>query len=136
MPEISMHTDVMIYWRDYRQNWIRQFAGEHAYFWHSNARVIGDLMPGDCLWIITSGKCLRREPQQAGFLVAVWQVERVADNPDDDPAYPADEYRFRVVADKVESLDLGDEPVPVDHILRPAGRDTTTPIGRFLQGPP
>ena len=58
----------------------------------------------------------------------------VIDNPDDDPAYPTDEYRKRVVADPSGSVMLSD-PVPVDHILRPAGRDRAASIGRFLQGP-
>lgn len=127
-------TNVLIYWRDYRQNWVRQFAGEQAYYWHSSAKVLGDLGPGDRLWMVTSGKCLRQEAEQAGFLVAVWQVEQVVENPDDDPAYPADEYKHRVVADRVESFNL-DEPVLVDHIVRPQGRDKAASIGRFLQGP-
>ena len=127
-------TNILIYWRDYRQNWIRQFAGEQAYYWHSSAKLLGELRPGDRLWMVTSGKCLRQEAEQAGFLVAVWQVQQVVENPDDDPAYPADEYKYRVIADEVESLNL-DEPVLVDHILRPERRDKAVSIGRFLQGP-
>ena len=127
-------TDVLIFWRDYRQNWIRQFAGEQAYYWHSNAKLLGDLLPGDRLWMVTSGKCLRQEAEQAGFLVAVWHVQQVVENPDDDPAYPADEHKYRVIADEVKSLNL-DESVLVDHILRPEGRDRAVSIGRFLQGP-
>ena len=106
--------DILIYWRDYRQNWIRQFAGEQAYYWHSNATLLGDLTPGVRLWMVTSGKCLRQEAEQAGFLVAVWQVQQVVESPDDDPAYPAAEYKYRVIANEVESLNL-DEPVLVDH---------------------
>ncbi|MCH7685160.1 MAG: hypothetical protein IH899_00510 [Planctomycetes bacterium] len=123
-------TDVLIYWRDYRKN----MRDDRVHGWYSNAKLIGDLLPGDRLWMVTSGKCLRQEAEQAGFLVAVWQVEQVADNPGDDPAYPANEYKYRVIADEVESLNL-DEPVLVDHILRPAGRDKAVSIGRFLQGP-
>jgi len=48
-------TDVLIYWRDYKQNWIRQFAGDRAWFWHSNARLLGEFQPGDHLWMVTSG---------------------------------------------------------------------------------
>ena len=123
-------TDVLIYWRDYRQN----VRDDRVHQWYSNAKLIGDLLPGDRLWMVTSRKCLRQEAEQAGFLVAVWPVEQVTDNPGDDPAYPADEYKYRVIADEVESLNL-DEPVLVDHILRPAGRDRAVSIGRFLQGP-
>ncbi len=127
-------TDVLIYWRDYRQNWVRQFAGERAYYWHSNAKLLGELMPGDRLWMVTSGKCLRQEAEQAGFLVAVWHVQQVVENPGDDPAYPAADYRFRMIANDTESIHFH-EPVLVDHILRPEGRDRAASIGRFLQGP-
>lgn len=127
-------SDVLIYWRDYRQNWVRQFAGERAYYWHLNAKLLGELQPGDRLWFVTSGKNLREEAEQAGFLVAVWQVQEVKDNPGDDPAYPNDDYRYRIIATETESLNF-DEPVLVDHILRPEGRDKVVSIGRFLQGP-
>jgi hypothetical protein len=127
-------TDVLLYWRDYRQNWVRQFAGERAYFWHSNAKLLGELLPGDRLWFVTSGKNLRQKAEQAGFLVTVWQVKEVVPNPGDDPAYPPDDYRFRVIGNDSESLVL-DDPVLVDHILRPEGRDKAVSIGRFLQGP-
>lgn len=127
-------TDILIFWRDYRQNWIRQFAGDRGYYWHSNAKLLGDLMPGDRLWMVTSGKCLRQEAEQAGFLVAVWQVKQVVENPDDDPAYPADEYKYRVIAEESESHHF-DDPVLIDHIVRPEGRDKAKSIGRYLQGP-
>ena len=124
-------TDVLLYWRDYRQNWVRQFAGERAYFWHSSAKVLGELHPGDRLWFVTSGKNLRAEAEQAGFLVAVWLVKEVVPNPGDDPAYPPDDYRYRVIAQEGESVSL-DEPVLVDHILRPEGRDKAVSIGPAL----
>ena len=127
-------SDVLIYWRDYRQNRGRRLAGEQAWHWHSNARVLGNLVPADRLWLVTSGKCLRQEAEQAGFLVAVWQVKEVIDNPDDDPAYTAADYRYRVIADETESISL-DAPVLVDHILRPARASKSVSIGRYLQGP-
>ncbi len=127
-------TDVLIYWRDYRQNWVRQFAGERAYYWHSNAKLFGELLPGDRLWMVASGKSLRHEAEQAGFLVAVWQVKEVVENPGDDPAYPVEDYRFRVIGDQTEAIYFSD-PVPVDHIVRPEGRDKAASIGKFLQGP-
>ena len=133
--------DVLIYWRDYAANWAYQFAGECAFYWHSSAKCIAELQPGDRMWMVTSGKGLgnRRDAcstpsEQAAFLVGVWAVREVIDNPDDDPAYPADDYRKRVVADPSGSVMLSD-PVPVDHILRPSGRDRAASIGRFLQGP-
>lgn len=122
-------TDVLLYWRDYRKN---AEAGVSA--WHSNAKLLGQLQPADRLWFVTSGKNLRQEAEQAGFLVAVWQVQEVMENPGDDPAYPKDDYRYRVVASGTESLTF-EEPVLVDHILRPEGRDQAVSIGRFLQGP-
>jgi hypothetical protein len=124
-------TDVLIYWRDFKKNWI---AGERAYYWHSNAKLLGKLEPGDHLWLVTSGANVGHEVKQAGFLVAIWTVKEAVTNPSDDPAYPRDDYRFRVVADPAESIAF-EEPVAVDHILRPQGRDKAVSIGRFLQGP-
>ena len=126
--------DILIYWRDYKQNWVYEEIGERAWYWHSNAKLVGELLSGDRVWLVTSGKNLRREPEQAAFLVAVWQVRAVVPNPDDDRAYPADEYRFRIVADDTASIRL-DDPVLIDHLVRPQGRDQATGIGRFLQGP-
>jgi hypothetical protein len=123
-------TDVLVFWRDYRKN----TAKRDALRWHSKARILGELLPGDRLWLVTSGQALKHEAEQAGFLVAVWQVAQVQLNPDDDPAYPAEDYQYRVTANEVESITF-DMPVPVDHILRPSGRDKANSIGRFLQGP-
>lgn len=127
-------TDVLVYWRDYKQNWIRQHAGERAWFWHSNSKVLGELQPGDRLWLVTSGEGFQAEAKQAGFLVAIWKVNEVLENPGDDPAYQKDGYRYRLVADSAESVRL-DDPVVVDHLLCPEGRDRAVSIGRFLQGP-
>ncbi len=144
--------DVLIYWRDYAANWAYQFAQERTFYWHSSAKCIAELQPGDRMWMVTSGKGLRQDAEQAclraclsrdgrqathrqaAFLVGVWTVREVIDNPNDAPAYPIDDYRKRVVADPSGSVMLAD-PVPVDHILRPAGRDRAASIGRFLQGP-
>lgn len=127
-------TNILIYWRDYQQNWVRRFAGERAHFWHSSAKLIGDLQPGDILWMVTSGAAVRHEAKQAGFLVATWKAKEVVANPGDDPAYPNEDYRFRVMVDDTEPISF-EEPVLVDHILRPPGRDHAVSIGRFLQGP-
>lgn len=126
--------DVLTYWRDYRANWACQETGERAFCWNSSAKCIAELLPGDRMWMVTSGKAVGCEAEQAAFLVGVWKVREVIANPDDDPAYPSEDYRRRVVADPTGSVML-DEPVPVDHILRPVGRDRATSIGRFLQGP-
>ena len=126
--------DILLYWRDFKQDWVRQFAGEYAYFWHSNARILINLQAGDRLWLVTSGKNIGHEVQQTGFLVGIWQVREVITNPGDDPTYPKTDYRYRVVADPTASMTF-EEPVLVDHILRPARRDKTVSIGRFLQGP-
>ena len=134
-------SDVLIYWRDYAAN--RGTSSGKAsglpddggvLVWHSSAKCIAELQPGDRMWMVASGKGLREDAEQAAFLVGVWAVCEVIDNPNDDPAYPTDDYRKRVVADPSGSVMLSD-PVPVDHILRPAGRDRAASIGRFLQGP-
>ena len=124
----AMH-DILMYWRDYRRNLVEQVPR-----WHSNAKLIGELQPGDVLWMVTSGANLRQEAKQAGFLVAIWNVKEVVENPGDDPAYPKEDYRFRAIADESKSISF-DEPVLVDHVLRPLGRDKAVSIGRFLQGP-
>jgi hypothetical protein len=125
-------SDVLVYWRDYKKNPAEASGGTCR--WHSNARMFAELHAGDRLWMVTSGKNLGQEAEQAGFLVAAWQVREVAANPGDDPAYPSDRYRYRVVADATASIPF-DEPVLVDHIVRPAGCDRAAAIGRFLQGP-
>ena len=122
-------TNVLIYWRDYKRNLPEQVSR-----WHSNAKLIGKLQPGDVLWMVTSGANVRQEAKQAGFLVAIWKVKEVVENPNDDPAYPKEDYRFRAVADGSKSISF-EEPVLVDHVLRPLGRDKAVSIGRFLQGP-
>jgi hypothetical protein len=123
-------TDILVFWRDFRKN----TAHKDALQWHSNARVFGELLPGDRVWLVTSGQALKHEAEQAGFLVAVWQVAQVQPNSDDDPAYPAEDYQYRLTASEAESITF-DQPVPVDYILRPSGRDKASSIGRFLQGP-
>ncbi len=126
--------DVLVYWRDFKRNRGREGAGETASYWHSNSALLGELQPGDRLWLVTSGQNVGQEAKQAGFLVAIWKVKEVVANPGDDPAYPKDDYRYRVVPDESESVTLED-PVLVDHLLRPEGRDRAAAIGRFLQGP-
>ena len=125
-------TDVLIYWRDYRR--IGAMPVTRAWQWHSKAKVLGILQPGDHLWMVTSGENLRQEAKQAAFLVAIWMVKKVITNPNDDPTYPAENYTFRVIADKKKSVVL-DPPPPVDRILREVGQDREVSIGRFLQGP-
>ncbi len=148
--------DVLIYWRDYAANWAtsggrdaglpdgssRDGHGCSDHFWHSSAKCVAELLPGDRMWMVTSGKRLREDAEQAclraclspdgrqathrqaAFLVGVWAVREVIDNPNDDPAYPSEDYRKRVVADPSASVMLAN-PVPVDHILRPTGRYTS-----------
>src|SRR5207245_2202953 len=96
--------------------------------WHSKAKLFADLQPGDHLWMVTSGNNLGHEATQAGFLVAIWTVHAVIENPGDDAKYPRADYRFRIVPDPIESLAFK-EPVPVDHLLRPEGQDKAAPIG-------
>jgi hypothetical protein len=127
-------TDVLLFWRDYKKNWLEQLGGERPYYWHSKARMLIHLEPGDRLWLVTSGASFGHEAGRAGFLVAIWTLEDVFQNPGDDPLYSREAYPFRVTADPAGSV-VFEEPVLVDDVLRPAGRDKTVPIGRFLQGP-
>jgi hypothetical protein len=123
-------TDLMIYWRDYRRN----VEEDRVHGWFSNSSLLGRLRSGDRLWMVTSGTNVGRKAKQAGFLVGIWTVEKVVENAGYDPACPRATYRFVASADADKSVNF-EEPVLVDHILRPAGRDKSVSIGRFLQGP-
>ena len=63
-------TDVLVYSPEYSTD----SMGEHPLRWHSNHRVIGDLLPGDRLWVVTPGKSLGRPDQSVGYLVGVWPI--------------------------------------------------------------
>ena len=39
--------EMLVYWRAYAANWAYQFAEERAFFWHSSAKCIADLQPGE-----------------------------------------------------------------------------------------
>ena len=123
-------TDVLVYRPDY---W-KSAAKCETHQWHSNHRVFNDLLPGDRLWVITSGKSLGREDESAGYVVAVWPVVQVVQNPDDDPQFPSRKYQHRVLVNEIEAIHL-DQPVCVDHIIRGEGYDQRIPVGRFLRGP-
>ena len=126
--------NVLVYWRDYTRNMRECFEDERGYYWHTNAQKMLELHAGDRLWLVTSGKNVNHQAEQAGFLVGTWQVREVVKNPADDPAYPLDDYKYRIIADPTASI-MFDKPVLVDHIVRPEGRDKSVSIGRFLQGP-
>lgn len=129
-PTSLAMTDVLVYWKDYRP----EKARGQSLRWHSNHRVFGDLLPGDRLWVVTSGKSLGRDDASAGYLVAVWPVAQVMQNPGDDPDNPARKYQHRVLVNAVEAMHL-DQPVLVDHVIRAAGFAKEVSVGRFLRGP-
>ncbi|MGQ4810177.1 hypothetical protein NKDENANG_03626 [Candidatus Entotheonellaceae bacterium PAL068K] len=123
-------TDVLVYWKTYRP----EKARNETRRWHSNHRVFNDLLAGDRLWVVTSGKSLGRYSERAGYLVAVWPVAQVMQNPGDDPDYPARKYQHRVLINEVEVIHL-DQPVCVDHVIRREASDKAVSVGRFLRGP-
>jgi hypothetical protein len=123
-------TDVLVYEPDYPKS----PANDGALRWHSNHRIFSDLLPGDRLWVVTSGKCLGRPDSSAGYLVGMWPVATVVENPGDDPHYPAPKYQHRIIVSQPDAIHL-DEPVCVDHVIRGNGYDREIPIGRFLRGP-
>src|SRR5438105_3553098 len=41
-------------------------AGEPAYYRHSSAKLLGELQPGDRLWMVPSGANIGHEVKQAG----------------------------------------------------------------------
>ena len=123
--------DVLIYSKDY-DLWPTE--PERTRYWHSSAPVFGEVRVGDRLWVITSGRSIGHEPEQAGFLVAVWHVQAVVKNPGDDPAYPPRKFSRRVIASDVDSIEFS-EPVRVDDLIRPSDGDQHVSIGRFLRMP-
>ena len=123
-------TDVLVYDKEYRHH----DAQSEQLCWHSNHRVFTDLVLGDRLWVVTSGKALEREDKSGGYLVAVWPLAEVIENPDDDPEYPARKFGHRVLVNETEVIHL-DQPVCVDHVIRGEGYDKGVSIGRFLRGP-
>ena len=118
----------------YRPDYSKSPANEDAARWHSNHRIFSDLLPGDRLWVMTSGKNLGLPDQSAGYLVGMWPVAAIIENPGDNPDYPAPKYQHRVLVSETEAIHL-DEPVCVDHLIRGEGYDSQIPIGRFLRGP-
>jgi hypothetical protein len=133
-------TDVLVYRPDYQgaEDRRREAASGHsqptALCWHSNHPLFGDLLPGDRLWVVTSGKRLRRDDGSAGYLVAVWPVAELTNNPGDDPQHPAGKYAYRVLVNQTEAIEL-EEPICIDHIIRRDAYEKTVPVGRFLRGP-
>jgi hypothetical protein len=123
-------THVLVYSPEYHTS----AAKTNAPRWHSNHRVFGDLIAGDRLWVVTSGKSLGVANESAAYIVAVWPVAEVVKNPGDDPQFPARKYQHRVLVNETEAIQL-DEPVCVDNIIRREGYDAGVPIGRFLRGP-
>lgn len=123
-------TDVLVYDKKFRL----EAAQTEPLRWHSNHRVFDSLVPGDRLWIVTSGARLGKEDESAGYLVAMWPVEQVIANPGDDPKHPARRFGHRVLVNSTEALRL-DQPVCVDAIIRGAGYDKSISVGRFLRGP-
>jgi len=123
-------TDVLVYWKTYQA----ETARGACLHWHSNHRVFGALLPGDRLWVVTSGKSLGRADDNAGYLVAVWPVAHVMQNPGDNPAYPARKFQYRVLVNAVEAMHF-DRPVCVDSVIRREEYDTDVSVGRFLRGP-
>lgn len=123
-------TDVLVYDTEYR------FAKTDldCRRWHSNHRLFAELLPGDRLWVVTSGKSLGRQDESAGYLIAMWPILQIVENPGDDPEFPARKFAHRIVVNQTEALRL-DQPVCVDHIIRGEGYDQSVSVGRFLRGP-
>ena len=57
-------TDVLVYWPDFSKN----APKPEIHRWHSNHCLFGDLLPGDRLWVVTSGKSLTLEKE----MPAIW----------------------------------------------------------------
>jgi len=62
-------SNALVYWRYYRKNTAGDYAG-----WHSNSQLFGTLGHGDRMWLVTSGKVILHDAEQAGFGVVVCQM--------------------------------------------------------------
>jgi hypothetical protein len=118
-------TDVLLYWRDSSKRPRSEIVCS------SKSKLMTGLQPGDYLWVVTSGASLHHEERHSGFLIGIWKVKEAHDH--EEAALQGEAGRCRVVLDDTESLDL--DPVLVDHLLRPEGRDASIPIGRFVSVP-
>ncbi len=58
----------------------------------------------------TSGKRVGRQDGNTDYLVAVWPVAQVIQNPGDDLDYPARKYQHRIMVNEAEAICL-DAPV-------------------------
>jgi hypothetical protein len=123
-------TDVLVYDKDYRY----QRAKGGVLKWHSNHRVFADLTPGDRLWVVTSGKSLGLDDESAGYLVAMWPIQQIVENPGDINEFPTRKFGHRILVNQTEAISL-DKPICVDHIIRGEGYDQSISVGRFLRGP-
>jgi len=126
-------TDVLVYWRDYTPDGIRPSAEERVWHWPTSSKVLGHLRSGDRVWFVTSGRNVGQEARQAGFLVAIGTVAEVVEDHGHDSGCRQGDGRYRISLDEPESF--GFDPVLVDHLLRPEGRDASIPIGRFVSVP-
>ena len=126
-------TNVLLFWKNYASD-LKRHGEEALSSWHSNSGIVGKLQEGDQIWLVSSGKILKLQPESAGFLIAIVQVVRVEGNRMDAGSYSSENFKYRVIFDQ-EKTRLLEPPINIDEILRPADRDETIPIGRFLQGP-
>src|SRR5689334_682808 len=91
---------------------------------------------GDVFWLFTSGECFNArfdteefEPQQA-FLVELFEVESAGHHPD----FPEVRFRFTITGNDDLNVAI-DPPLPIDDIMRQAGRDADEHIGLLRQTP-
>jgi hypothetical protein len=127
-------TDMLIYWRNYKKDQRDRAPEGHMPFWHSSSKRIAQLQPGDLLWVVVAGQSIQIMPPKAAFLVGIWQVADVIDNPGDHEAFSPIRFKYRILIDAEGSRTLTSPP-NVDHILRPPGKAATIAIGQFLQQP-
>lgn len=127
-------TNLLVYWRDCLRNRADDAVVGDARVWHSSARVMQSLTPGDRLWLVGSGQALGVEPGRHGWLVEVWRVDAVVPNPGDDPRYPRARYAQRIEA-RVETALSPPTPRNIDPFIRPPSSSATEQIGSLLQGP-
>lgn len=44
---LNLVSDILIYWRDYKQTRVYEGIGERPWYWQSNAKLVGELLAGD-----------------------------------------------------------------------------------------
>jgi hypothetical protein len=128
--------DFAIYWKNYTIDCESYGLGptNPLVGWRTNSeRLASQVQAGDRLWFFVAGETCGGAVAGAAYLANVFRARGVEKNRGDNPEYPADKYRYRIIGEPSDSTWV--EPVLADTIIRSEGYDTEAHIGQQLQSP-